>query len=120
MEKDDYRMMTVPRGLLLGIGWAVVTVLCFAFAQAIGYQFVYTYSIGLFLFYMVAMLLLPYLKGKEANVLAMIGCVEIICSFGYSVIFRQADTSADRVAQEVMENRNRHMDSAGFCRNGMC
>lgn len=105
MEKDDYRMMTVPRGLLLGIGWAVVTVLCFAFAQAIGYQFVYTYSIGLFLFYMVAMLLLPYLKGKEANVLAMIGCVEIICSFGYSVIFRQADTSADRVAQEVMENR---------------
>lgn len=105
MEKDDYQMVTLPRGILLGIGWAVVTVLCFAFAQTVGYQFVYTYSIGLFLFYMVAMLLLPYLKGKEARILAMLGCVELVCSFGYAIIFRQADVVAGRIEQEVMENR---------------
>lgn len=105
MEREDYHSITLPRGILVGIGWVVVTILCFAFAQTVGYQFVYTYSIGLFLFYMVAMLLLPYLKGKEARILAMLGCVEIILSFGYSIIFRQAETSAAKVEQEVMENR---------------
>lgn len=106
MEQDDYRMVTIPRGMLIGIGWVVLTILCFAFAQVVGYQFVYTYSIGLFLFYMVGLLLLPYLKGKEARILAMLGCLELVFCFGYSLMFRLADTSAAKVEQEVVENRD--------------
>lgn len=88
MVETDFKYMTVLRGVLIGIAWTVMTVLCFAFATEIQYEFTYYYSIMIFLFYMVAMLLLPYLKGKEARVLAVIGCIELVLNFDYAFIYR--------------------------------
>lgn len=88
MEETDFKHMTVLRGVLIGVAWVVITVVCFAFATEIQYEFTYYYSIMIFLFYMVAMLLLPYLKGKEAKVLAVIGCIELILVFDYAFIYR--------------------------------
>lgn len=88
MEETDFKHMTVQRGVLIGLAWVVITVACFAFAKEIQYEFTYYYSIMIFLFYMVALLLLPYLKGKEARVLAVIGCVELILNFDYAFIYR--------------------------------
>ncbi|MCM1495007.1 MAG: YfhO family protein [Bacteroides sp.] len=88
MEETDFKHMTVLRGVLLGLAWVIITVACFAFAKEIQYEFTYYYSIMIFLFYMVAMLLLPYLKGKGARVLAVIGCIELILNFDYAFIYR--------------------------------
>ncbi|MBQ8147708.1 MAG: YfhO family protein [Lachnospiraceae bacterium] len=93
LEKTDFKYLTVLRGVIVGIVWAVMAVLCFAFANEVEYQFTYYYSIMIFMFYMVAMLLLPYLKGKEARILAGIGCLELLLSFAYTGIFRSAAIS---------------------------
>lgn len=90
MTETDFKYVTVPRGVLIGFSWAALTVACFAFAKVIQYEFTYYYSIMIFLFYMVAMLLLPYLKGKEARVLAVIGCIELVLNFDYAFIYRNA------------------------------
>ncbi|MDE7367628.1 MAG: YfhO family protein, partial [Lachnospiraceae bacterium] len=88
MEETDFKHMTVLRGVLIGVAWVVISVMCFAFAKVVQYEFTYYYSIMIFLFYMVAMLLLPYLKGKEARVLAIIGCIELVLNFDYAFIYR--------------------------------
>lgn len=88
MTETDFKHMTVLRGVLIGFAWVVITVVCFAFATEVQYEFTYYYSIMIFLFYMVAMLLLPYLKGKEARVLAVIGCIELVLNFDYAFIYR--------------------------------
>lgn len=88
MKRGEYKQMTIPKGVLLGIGWAGITVLCFAFAREIKYEFTYYYSIMIFLFYMVAMLLLPYCRKVWPRILTVIGCIELILNFGYATIYR--------------------------------
>lgn len=95
MEETDFKYMTVLRGVMVGIAWVAITVVCFAFATKIQYEFTYYYSIMIFLFYMVAMLLLPYWKGKEARVLAVIGCIELVLNFDYAFIYRASAQSMD-------------------------
>lgn len=101
MERTDFKYVTVLRGVILGVAWAAVTVVCFAFAKKIDFQFTYYYSIMIFMFYMVAMLLLPYLKGKEARVLAVIGCVELVVSFWYTAIFRSVAVSLEDINSQA-------------------
>ena len=58
-RENSYQNITLIKGLLMGIGWVVITILCFAFADTIQYQYTYYYSIMVFLLYMVLLLLMP-------------------------------------------------------------
>lgn len=88
MEWTEFKHATIGRVVTVGLGWAVVSVVCFAFAKTIDYQFTYYYSIMIFLFYMVAILFSPYMKGKIRNILAIIGCIELCLNFTFVLVLR--------------------------------
>lgn len=88
MEQTEFRYATVIRGVGIGLGWIVLALLSLAFAETIRYTFTYTYSVILLLVYMVAVLLLPYLKGKEARILAVVGCIELCLNFMFLHLIR--------------------------------
>lgn len=122
MEEEMYQNITILKGLVVGIGWLLATVLCFAFAENIDYQFTYYYSMMIFMFYMVSLLILPLAKQKWARILVVIGSVEICCNFVFAVIFKsiqgQMTTRIDRdiVMRDVLDSADleEHM---GFSRS---
>lgn len=101
MEWTDFKHVTIVRGVAIGFGWVIATVLCFAFAEIIEFQFTYTYSIIIFLFYMVAMLLLPFLKEKAGKVLAIIGCIELCLNFALVCTLRTSYTNIAGFDREI-------------------
>ncbi|MBO5239593.1 MAG: YfhO family protein [Lachnospiraceae bacterium] len=103
MEEAQFENMSILKGCFVGIGWTIITLCTFAFAEVIKYQFTYYFSIMIFMFYMVGMIMLPLLKGKEARILAIIGCVELCLNFSYITIFRNASLTLDGVAQREAE-----------------
>lgn len=88
MEQTEFRYATVIRGMGIGLGWVILALLSLAFAETIQYTFTYTYSVILLLAYMVAVLFLPYLKGKEARILAVVGCIELCLNFMFLHLIR--------------------------------
>lgn len=121
MEETDFRYMTVLRGVVVGLAWVGITIVCFAFAETIKFQFTYYYSIMIFLFYMVAMLFLPYFKRKWGRILAVIGCIELILCFDYAFIYRpsaQMIQDAEHCRQEEMAVLNKGLleETHGFSR----
>lgn len=121
MEEDKYQNISIPKVVVIGFGWSVVAVLCFAFAKHIQYAFTYYYSIMIFMFYMVSILLIPFLKKNWARILAVIGCVEIILNFDYAFIYRGSIQVANDVPQCAAEEtrlieRSNLQESQGFSR----
>ena len=92
MEESMYQNVTVLKSVVVGIGWLVLTVLCFALAEKIDYQFTYYYSMMIFLFYMISLMILPLAKQKWARILTVIGCVEICCNFVFAIIFKPIES----------------------------
>lgn len=103
MKESDYKSPTFLHTVLAGIGWVGMTIVCFAFAVKIEYQFTYYYSIMIFLLYMVGILFLPYGKQKLARVLSMVGIVEILLCFTYAMIYRPVSMNTERLAEETVK-----------------
>lgn len=109
LEETKFQSLTLIKGVLVGMDWAVLTVLCFAFAETVEYQFTYYFSIMIFLFYMVALLVISLLKGKGKQILVVLGCVELVLNFDYAFIYRSASQSASDYA-EVKESEQEVLD----------
>lgn len=90
MEQEIYQNISVIKTILVGIGWTAVTIACFAFAKTIDYQFTYYYSMMIFLFYMVAILILQVAKKTWARIVIGIGCLELCLNFVFALIFKVA------------------------------
>lgn len=121
MTETDFKYFTVLRGTLIGISWTLIAIFCFALAKEIQYEFTYYFSIMIFLFYMVAMLLLPFFKGKEARVLVVIGCIELVLNFDYAFIYRNSsqditDFSIYMEKEEKIVDTGLTEESYGFSR----
>ncbi len=99
--KNGYKLFTIPKCLGIALSWVVITVLCLAFAQDVEYQICYTYTILLFLLYMILTMLLPYGKKWGAVILTVVVCLELALNFDYTCIFRDASQSMDIVADLV-------------------
>lgn len=95
MEETEFKYVTVPKVLAVGIGWFATTLLCFAFAETIDYQFTYYYSIMFFMVYMIALLLMPYIRRKYPAVISIIACVELCMGFGFALIFKNAGSEIE-------------------------
>lgn len=91
------------RSLTVGLFWTIMVVLCLIFAEEAVYQFVYYYSIIIFLIYMVILMFLPYWKKIIPKVLAVIGCIEIVLCFSYAIIFRNVNVSIDVSGKKLDE-----------------
>ena len=95
LEETHFQSLTLVKGVLVGLGWVILSVLCFAFAETVEYQFTYYFSIMIFLFYMVALLVVSLLKGKGKQILVVLGCVELALNFDYAFIYRSASQTVE-------------------------
>lgn len=104
IKEEEYTKPVIWQVVVVGVGWTLLTIACFAFAKDIGYQFTYYYSMMIFLFYMVGIMFFPYGKQKLARVLSMVGVLELCLCFGYAMIYRDTSTKMryvkDAAAQE--------------------
>lgn len=121
MEQEIYQNISVIKTVLVGIGWTAVTIACFAFAKTIDYQFTYYYSMMIFLFYMVAILILQVAKKTWARILVGIGCLELCLNFVFALIFKVASVDeTSLLAQMDVEasvlERAELPEHAGFSR----
>ena len=121
MEHEKYKNINIAKVVVIGFGWSGIAVLCFLMAKHVQYEFTYYYSIMIFMFYMVAILLLAVFKGKWARILAVIGCVELMLNFDYAFIYRGSVQVASDVPQtaekETQLIRNTELaESNGFSR----
>lgn len=105
LEETEFRYATLLRGIAIGLGWSVITVLCFAFAKEVLYQFTYSVSIMLFLFYMIMFLFLPYGRNKLAKVLNAIGCIELMLCFAFTIIFRFTNANMPALEQVAIDKK---------------
>lgn len=112
---------TMLKSLIAGLLWSIMTVLCMIFAEKAVYQFVYYYSIIIYIVYMVILMFLPYWKKLLKRGLVVIGCIEIIFCFSYAIIFRDVivsvDISNNKLDEyEAMFNNHASERSNGFSR----
>lgn len=103
IKESEYTRPTVWQVVITGVGWAILTIACFAFAEEIEYQFTYYYSIMIFLAYMVGIMFLPYGKRRLAGVLSIVGVVELCLCFGYAMIYRDTSTKLQYVKDAVRQ-----------------
>lgn len=118
-RENSYQNITLIKGLLMGVGWVVITILCFAFADTIQYQYTYYYSIMVFLLYMVLLLLMPLLQKKMAYVLIGIGVLEVCLNFSVAMMFRMSGASMSEVSNDWQKNYDflqTHVEDEGFYR----
>lgn len=121
MEQEIYQNISVIKTVLVGIGWTAITIACFAFAKTIDYQFTYYYSMMIFLFYMVAILILQVAKKTWARILVGIGCLELCLNFIFALIFKVASVEETSLLAQldtettVLENAELP-EHAGFSR----
>lgn len=106
MKETEFRYATVWRGVAVGVGWFLITLLCFAFSEEVKYQFTYSYSIMLFMVYMVGMLLLPYFRKKFPNILAGLACIEICLCFMFALIFKRSNVNILPFSEAYSEKVN--------------
>lgn len=106
LEETQFQSLTLVKGVLVGFGWVILSVLCFAFAETVEYQFTYYFSIMIFLFYMVALLVVSLLKGKGKQILVVLGCVELALNFDYAFIYRSSSQMASDYARIKEEEQS--------------
>lgn len=121
IKEEEYTKPAIWQVVVVGVGWTLLTIACFAFAKDIEYQFTYYYSMMIFLFYMVGIMFFPYGKQKLARILSMVGVLELCLCFGYAMIYRDTSTKMryvkDAAAQEEQFVKQLELEEAhGFSR----
>jgi uncharacterized membrane protein YfhO len=102
-EKEAYANISIGGVIGVAVCWTILVVLCFALSEETGYEFIYYYSIGLFLFYMIAILLMTLFKRKWPVILALLGCIELMLNFDYQMIYRSSGQAVSEVSQTAVD-----------------
>lgn len=112
-KEHRFKKILIP-SLISSIVWMIVIVLCYLGASIPANSYVYTYSAVLIGLYLVLLLLNSISKKLVPRVLVILGCIEIVLSFSYSIIFRRSVVSIPRYNEGYVLMREQIDD---YCRD---